>query len=77
MAFAELPPEATKLAAIDSLRRVMAERPHPVPTNNGISFGNRRHPPGAFGRLCCRVCAEHGSKSGFTQPGHPHSRADD
>ncbi len=54
VAFAERQPQATKMAAADFLRRVLAKRPyqvHPVLTDNGIQFGNMRHQPWAFRHL--------------------------
>lgn len=74
VAFAELQPQATKLAAAEFLRRVLAKLPyrvHTVLTDNGIQFGNMRHQPWALPHLFDRVCAQHGIEHRLTQPGHP------
>jgi transposase InsO family protein len=75
VAFAELQPQATKRAAADFLRRVLAKLPyrrvHAVRTDNGVPFGNMRHQPWAFRHIFDRVCAEHGIEHRFTKPGHP------
>lgn len=74
VAFAELRPQATKLAAAEFLRRVLAKLPyrvHTVLTDNGIQFGNMRHQPWALRHLFDRVCTEHGIEHRLTQPGHP------
>ena len=64
------------MAAAAFSRRVLAKLPyrvHPVLTDNGIRFGNMRHPPGAFRHLFDRVCTEHGTEHRFTRPGHPRT----
>ena len=73
-AFAESQPRATKMAAADFLRRVLAKLPHRVHTvltDNGIQFGNMRHQPWAFRYIFDRVCTEHGIEHRFTKPAHP------
>lgn len=74
VAFAELQPQATKLAAVGFLRRVLVKLPYRVRTvltGNGIQFGNMRHQPWALPHLFDRVCSEHRIEHRLTQPGHP------
>jgi len=74
LAFAELPPRATKRLAADFLRRVLAARPCKVPKvlpDNGTPFGNRPHQPYAGRHLFDRVWDEHGLEHRFPKPAHP------
>ncbi len=74
MAFAELPPRATKKLVADFLRRVLAALPyqvHTVLTDNGPPFGNMPHQVWAWRRIFGRVCGEHGSEHRLTKPAHP------
>lgn len=73
VAAADRQPQATKLAAA-FLRRVLAKLPYrvqPVPTDNGLEFGNMRHQPWALRHLFGRVCPAHGIEHRFTKPGYP------
>jgi transposase-like protein len=72
--FAELQPQATKLAAGEFLRRVLAKPPywvHTVLTDNGIQFGNMRHQFWALPHLFDHVCSQHRIEHYLMQPGHP------
>lgn len=68
VAFAELEPQATKLAAADFLRRVLAKLPyqmHTVLTNKASNLATCATNSGLH--LFDRICTEHR----LTQLGHP------
>lgn len=74
VAFAQLYPRATKLAAAEFLRQTLAYFPykiHKVLTDNGIQFGNMAHQSKATRPIFDRVCLEFSIEHRFTKPAHP------
>lgn len=74
VAFAELPPRATRLLAADCVRRVLAKLPykvHQVVPDNGGQFTAQPHQFLPGGHRFDRVCAEHGVAHRRTKPAHP------
>lgn len=74
VAFAELPPRATRMIAADFLRRVLEKLPykaHKVLTDNGVQF--TAQPPQLLpgGQSFDRMRAGYGVEHRLTKPAHP------
>jgi hypothetical protein len=73
-AYAELHTEAKKMIAAQFLRNLTAAVPyklHPVLTDNGLQFTNRKRDHYAFCHIFDRVCHEHGIHHRLTKTNHP------
>jgi Integrase core domain len=73
-AYAELHTEAIKPGAAQFLRHLIATVPdklHPVLTDNGIQFTNRKQDKYAFTHIFARVCDEHALAHRLTKTNHP------
>jgi transposase InsO family protein len=73
-ASAERHPEASKTVAAQFLRHLIAAVPykiHPVLTDHGMQFTNRKHDPYAFLHTFDRVCQESGIDHRLTTTNHP------
>jgi transposase InsO family protein len=74
VAFAALPPRATRMLAAEFLRRVLQALPYQAPTvlpDNGVPFTLQAHQWFAGGHRVDRVCREFGGEHRRTKPAHP------
>ncbi|AWM32414.1 hypothetical protein DDQ68_06190 [Hymenobacter nivis] len=74
VAFAELPPRATRMIAAGFLRQVLNKLPckaHKVLTDNGVKFTAQPHQVLPGGHRFDRVCAGYGVEHRRTKPAHP------
>jgi transposase InsO family protein len=77
VAFAELPPRATRLRAAEFLRRVLPALPykaHTVLTDNGVPFTLQAHQWFPGGHRVERVCREFGVEHRRPKPAHPWTK---